>query len=39
MTRTGFMAHHQGMTIVAIANTLQAGRMQARFLQADDPGG
>ena len=26
-----FMAHHQGMTIVAIANTLQAGRMQARF--------
>jgi len=26
-----FMAHHQGMTIVAIANTLQAGRMRARF--------
>ena len=26
-----FMAHHQGMTIVAIANTLQHGRMRARF--------
>lgn len=26
-----FMAHHQGMTIVAIANTLQGGRMRARF--------
>ncbi|EWY41660.1 glycosyl transferase [Skermanella stibiiresistens SB22] len=26
-----FMAHHQGMTITAIANTLQAGRMRARF--------
>ncbi|MGN8119528.1 GH36-type glycosyl hydrolase domain-containing protein [Labrys sp. 22185] len=26
-----FMAHHQGMTIVAIANTLQEGRMRARF--------
>ncbi len=26
-----FMAHHQGMTIVAIANTLQDGRMRARF--------
>ncbi|MBI1291461.1 glycosyl transferase [bacterium] len=25
------MAHHQGMTIVAIANTLQDGRMRARF--------
>jgi cyclic beta-1,2-glucan synthetase len=26
-----FMAHHQGMTIVAIANALSGGRMQARF--------
>jgi cyclic beta-1,2-glucan synthetase len=26
-----FMAHHQGMTIIAIANTLQDGRMRARF--------
>lgn len=26
-----FMAHHQGMTIVAIANTLQDGQMRARF--------
>jgi cyclic beta-1,2-glucan synthetase len=26
-----FMAHHQGMTIVAIANTLLEGRMRARF--------
>ncbi|MDQ7249930.1 GH36-type glycosyl hydrolase domain-containing protein [Dongia sedimenti] len=26
-----FMAHHQGMTIVAIANRLQDGRMRARF--------
>ena len=26
-----FMAHHQGMTVVAIANTLQDGRMRARF--------
>jgi cyclic beta-1,2-glucan synthetase len=26
-----FMAHHQGMTIVAITNTLQDGRMRARF--------
>jgi len=26
-----FMAHHQGMTIVAIANTLDDGRMRARF--------
>jgi cyclic beta-1,2-glucan synthetase len=26
-----FMAHHQGMTIVAIANTLQDGGMRARF--------
>ncbi|MDC7788205.1 glucoamylase family protein [Rhodoplanes sp. TEM] len=25
------MAHHQGMTIVAIANTVQGGRMRARF--------
>ena len=25
------MAHHQGMTIVAIANALQDGRMRARF--------
>jgi len=25
------MAHHQGMTIVAIANALHAGRMRARF--------
>jgi len=25
------MAHHQGMTIVAIANTLQNGRMRERF--------
>ncbi|MFZ2100305.1 MAG: glucoamylase family protein, partial [Oricola sp.] len=25
------MAHHQGMTIVAIANTLQSGRMRERF--------
>lgn len=27
----GFMAHHQGMTIVAIANTLDDGRMRTRF--------
>ncbi|HEY9381677.1 MAG TPA: glucoamylase family protein, partial [Burkholderiales bacterium] len=26
-----FMAHHQGMTIVAIANTLHDGQMRARF--------
>jgi cyclic beta-1,2-glucan synthetase len=26
-----FMAHHQAMTIVAIANTLHAGQMRARF--------
>ena len=26
-----FMAHHQGMTIVAIANTLHEGRMRERF--------
>jgi cyclic beta-1,2-glucan synthetase len=26
-----YMAHHQGMTIVAIANTLQDGRMRERF--------
>jgi len=26
-----FMAHHQGMTIVAIANALQEGRMRERF--------
>jgi cyclic beta-1,2-glucan synthetase len=26
-----FMAHHQGMTVVAIANTLLNGRMRARF--------
>jgi cyclic beta-1,2-glucan synthetase len=26
-----FMAHHQGLTIVAIANTLHDGRMRARF--------
>ncbi|WP_373505684.1 GH36-type glycosyl hydrolase domain-containing protein [Aestuariivirga sp.] len=26
-----FMAHHQGMTIVAIADTLFGGRMRARF--------
>jgi len=26
-----YMAHHQGMTIVAIANTLQRGRMRDRF--------
>ena len=26
-----FMAHHQGMTIVAIANTLHDGRMRERF--------
>ncbi|WP_346772403.1 glucoamylase family protein [Chelativorans sp. AA-79] len=26
-----FMAHHQGMTIVAIANTLHDGEMRARF--------
>jgi cyclic beta-1,2-glucan synthetase len=26
-----FMAHHQGMTIVAIANTLHDGRMRGRF--------
>ena len=26
-----FMAHHQGMTIVAIANTLHDGRMRDRF--------
>ena len=26
-----YMAHHQGMTIVAIANTLQAGQMRQRF--------
>lgn len=26
-----FMAHHQGMTIVALANTLHDGRMRTRF--------
>ena len=26
-----FMAHHQGMTIIAIANTLLGGEMRARF--------
>ncbi len=26
-----FMAHHQGMTVVAIANALQQGRMRERF--------
>jgi len=26
-----YMAHHQGMTVVAIANALDAGRMRARF--------
>jgi cyclic beta-1,2-glucan synthetase len=26
-----FMAHHQGMTIVSIANALQDGRMRSRF--------
>ncbi|MCC6002546.1 MAG: glycosyl transferase, partial [Pararhodobacter sp.] len=26
-----FMAHHQGMTITAIANTIQNGRLRARF--------
>jgi cyclic beta-1,2-glucan glucanotransferase len=26
-----FMAHHEGMTVVALANTLQDGRMRARF--------
>ena len=26
-----YMAHHQGMTIVGIANALQDGRMRARF--------
>lgn len=26
-----FMAHHQGMTIVAIANTVEGGRMRERF--------
>lgn len=26
-----FMAHHQGMTITAIANTVHAGRLRARF--------
>ena len=26
-----FMAHHQGMTIVAIANVLHGGKMRARF--------
>ncbi len=26
-----FMAHHQGMTIVAISNTLNGGRMRTRF--------
>ncbi|RXF69276.1 GH36-type glycosyl hydrolase domain-containing protein, partial [Hansschlegelia zhihuaiae] len=26
-----YMAHHQGMTIVSIANVLQDGRMRARF--------
>jgi len=26
-----FMAHHQGMTIVAVANALQDGKMRARF--------
>lgn len=30
-----FMAHHQGMTIVAIANALHAGQMRTRF--HDDP--
>lgn len=28
-----FMAHHQGMTVVAIANALQEGRMRTRFHQ------
>jgi cyclic beta-1,2-glucan synthetase len=26
-----YMAHHQGMVVVALANTLQDGRMRARF--------
>lgn len=26
-----YMAHHQGMTITALANVLQAGRLRARF--------
>jgi len=26
-----YMAHHQGMTIVALANTLHGGRMRSRF--------
>ncbi len=26
-----YMAHHQGMTIVSIANALQDGRMRSRF--------
>ena len=26
-----FMAHHQGMSVVAIANALLDGRMRARF--------
>ncbi len=26
-----YMAHHQGMTVVAIANALQGGKMRARF--------
>ncbi len=26
-----YMAHHQGMTVVAVANTLDDGRMRARF--------
>jgi cyclic beta-1,2-glucan synthetase len=28
---SNFMAHHQGMTIVAIANTLHDGQMRSRF--------
>ncbi|MBI2720242.1 MAG: glycosyl transferase [Rhizobiales bacterium] len=31
VTVKAFMAHHQGMTIVAIADTLFDGRMRARF--------
>ena len=30
-TVRAFMAHHQGMSIVAIANALQDGKMRARF--------
>ncbi|MGI8432515.1 MAG: GH36-type glycosyl hydrolase domain-containing protein, partial [Chthoniobacterales bacterium] len=26
-----YMAHHQGMTLIALANTLQAGAMRSRF--------